>query len=242
MPFYASDRGFRDPHVIRRFGNLTASAASEVLVSARAYVAQSSEAQRSVKSSNAQDNPAGTGAKVVRITYLTSNYELKTEDVTLNGVTAVNTVGTDIRFIECFDVIQGAAAVGVISLMTQTGGAGTEFCGIPAATTQSFMCHHYVPAGKQAWILAWGSTVDDECNLKLLGQARPDGTNLVDRVHDLENLRNNNLLALSTMEFHRELGAVLLPEKTYGRVTVVPNQATATIIRSWSYFWEESTV
>jgi hypothetical protein len=178
----------------------------------------------------------------VRITYLDSNYVLKTEDVATNGTAKVNTVATDIRFIESFEVIKGTTAVGAIQLMNGTGGGATEFCGIGAGTSQAFLCHHYVPANKQAWVIEWGATTTREINLKLLGQERPDGVNLVDRVLDLENLRNAAVASDSSMRFVRELGAVLLPEKTYGRISVVPTSTTSTVTRAWFYVWEESLV
>lgn len=225
--------------LFRRFGNLTAASTSEVLVSSRAYAEQGAEGQRSVKSTSAVDsNTLGTGARVVRITYLNSAYVLKTEDVALNGTLGVNTVATDIRFIECFEVIAGTEAVGAIQLMTLIAGGGTEFCGIASGTTQSFMCHHYVPAGKTAHIVGWGTVVSDEAKLKLIGQDRIGG-NLVNRVFDLDDLTFGNPTPPTRIEFARSLRAIRAPEQTRVRATVVPNQSTSTIIRSYFYFLEE---
>lgn len=238
--FYNIDRGFKDPRVFRRFGNVTTTSTSEILVSSRAYVEQSSQAQRSVKSTSTQDSDsAGTGARVVRITYLDSSYAVKTEDVALNGTTRVSTVATDIRFIEKFEVIKGTEAVGAIQLLDAPSGAQNEFCGIASATTVAFLCHHYVPAGMNCWILHWGSTVDDDSSLKLTGQARPDGTNLVNRILDLEKVFGASVVP-DHLFFDRDLAAVLVPEKTYVRITVAPGQSTSTTIRSWFYFWEEA--
>lgn len=229
----------RDSQVLARFGNLTASSTAEVLVAARAYVEQSSQAQRSVVSTSAQDNPAGTGAKKVKITYLDSSYVLKTEEVTLNGTAAVNTVATDIRFIEKFEVSQGSAAAGAIKIMTTTGGGGSEFCGIGVGTHDAFLCHHYVPVGKKAWILGWSATVDDETKFKLLGRDKPNGTDLVDQHHDLK-----NLMGIATppsfLTFSCDLMGVLQPGQSYIRVTAVPNQNTTTTIRTHLYVWEEA--
>lgn len=231
---------FPDPRLVYRLGNVTTTSANEVLVSARTYNEPASQAQRSVKSTSANDsNPSGSGAKEVRITYLDSNYVLKTEDVLLNGTGAVNTVATDIRFIERFEVIKGAAAAGAVELFPNTGGTGTAICGLGVGTEQAFLCHHYVPAGKRAWIVQWGACVDDEANLKLIGQARY-GANLVDRIQDLE-----KLAGIATppgrIEFERNLRAVALPEKTYVRLTVAPLQATSTVTRARLVLWETTT-
>ncbi len=216
---------------IRLLGNITTTSASEVLVTSRAYVEPASQAQRSIKSTSATDsNGAATGARQVRLTYLDSNYIRKTEDIFTNGTTAVATAASDIRFVESMDVIKGVAAVGAVELWTNNNGTGSVICGIAAATSQTFMCHHYVPASTRAWITSWGATVDDEANLKLLTQDRFN-SNLVDRVSDLE-----KLAGIATppgrLFFDRELQGVVVPEKTYIRITVAPLQATSTVTRA----------
>lgn len=230
---------FDDPRFVYRFGNLTATSTSEVLISARAYNEQGSQAQRSVKSSSANDsNPSGSGAKEVMITYLDSNYVLKTENILLNGTTAVATVATDIRFIEDFKVIKGAATAGAVELWSNNNGTGTAICGIPAASDNAFLCHHYVPAGQRAVINMWGVTVSDEANVKLKGQAR-FGENLVDTNVDLDNLIG--IAAATRLSFSRQLEGVFLGEKTYIRITVVPQQGTSTVIRSFLDIWEDKS-
>ena len=236
------DHVFRDSRVVRRFGNLTAAQNTELLVSARAYNEQSSQAQRSVKSTSATDDDTpGSGARVVRITYLDSNYVLKTEDVALNGTAAVATVATDIRFIERFQVIKGTAAVGAIELWTNTNGTGTAICGIAAGTEEAFLCHHYVPDGKEAWVIAWEATCDDEVSFKLKGQTYFD-TNLVETNLDLVKLFEAGMTPPSHLTFGlRELRAVYCGPKTRVWVSAVPNQTTRTVIRTNLYLWEQST-
>lgn len=225
--------GFDDPRIVRRFGNLTAASTSEVLVSARTYNEPGAEAQLSVKSSSANDtDSAGSGAKAVRIVYLNSAYVEATEDILLNGVTAVATVATDIRFIQEFRVIKGAAAVGAIELFPSTNGTGTAICGIGAGTEQAFFCHHYIPAGGMGWLLGWNAVADDEVSLKLKSQCRLDGVNLVDYNMDLEKLFNGNPTPPTRLAFDRTFLGIKLPEKVYVRVTVVPNQSTSTVIRA----------
>jgi hypothetical protein len=236
MPIVSYDTTCRDACLIRRFGNLTAASTSEVLLSARAYVEQSSESGRSVVSTSNQDKPSGSGAGAVRITYLTSSYVLKTEDVTLNGVQDVNTTATDIRFIEKFQVIQGAAAAGAIKLMEQPDEGGSEFCGIGVGTYDAFLCHHYAPAGKSGYVHAWGASVDDEVKLKLMGRATY-GSNVVDEHWDLI-----NLMGIATppglLIFEKHLSGCSYGEKSYVRIKVVPNQSSATTIRGELIVWE----
>lgn len=228
---------FNDPSVIRRFGQLTSLAVPEVLLYPRVYAEPAAQAQRSIISTSATDsNALATGARKIRITYLDSNYVLKTEDVFTNGLTGVNTAGTDLRFIESMEVIQGTEAVGAIRLMTGLAGAGTEIIGIGAASGQSFACHHYVPAGKKCFILSWNGVVSDDVSFKLKVQDRVLG-NLVERIADLVSLLG--ITAGSFANFgDRTLMATVVPEKTYIRATVVPGQATSTIIRGVLNLWE----
>lgn len=225
------DRNISDTRIYRFLGNLTAVSTNEVLVYPRTYAEPASQAQRSIVSTSAQDiDPGGTGAKQVRITYLDSNYVRSTEDILLNGTTPVNTVGLTIRFIESMKVVKGTFAVGAVSLMTGLAGGGSEIMAIPAATTESLACHHYVAAGETCWPIGWGSNMDKNCSFKLMYQDRING-NLVDYVADLEKMVK---VAADSMDFYRTFnGGLFFNEKTYIRVTVVPGQSTSTVIRAW---------
>lgn len=228
------------PGILNRLGNLTALSTSEVLVYPRTYAEPASEAQRSVVSTSTSDTDSGgSGAKVVRIIYLDSNYVLKQEDVTLNGTTPVNTVTSDIRFIERLCVVKGTYAVGAVKLMSTTGGGGSEVAAVPAGNTGTLFAHHYVPAGKQCLVLEWGATVDHDVKLKLLGQDRQDGVNLVDRHLDLQALVGLPAnLGAGVLEFDRRFIGMPLEEKTYVRITAVPSSATSTLIRARLTLWE----
>ena len=140
-------------------GQVTTSAATAAAIESTTYTEQSSGAQRSFKSSSANDTAAGTGARKVKLTY----YALasgavsgpKTETVTLNGVTAVATVATDIALIEKIEVItagSGGVPAGTISLYTDNAGAGSVFASIATGARSTKFAHHYVPTGN-TWSL-----------------------------------------------------------------------------------------
>lgn len=134
--------------------------ANTAFVAARAstYIEDTAATQRSVVSSSNSDDgsPTGTGAHIVRITYYDNNLNGPfTEDVTLNGTAAVNTVASDIRFIEQLEVIQvgsNGANVGTISLRQNTGGGGSTLASINAGENITFFAHHYIPDGKYSVI------------------------------------------------------------------------------------------
>lgn len=122
------------------------------------YTEPTSAAQRSLVSSSADDSAAGIGARTVSITYYDNTGGGPfTEIVTLNGTTPVNTVATNIRFIEQMEVLTAGSTghnSGTISLYTGTGGAGTVIGSIGVGTVFSglgdnatYWAHHYVSAG-----------------------------------------------------------------------------------------------
>lgn len=146
------------------FGDVTTSSTATTAVRRTAYTEQSSGAQRSIKSASANDTAAGTGARQVTITYLDSTGAGPyTEVVTLNGTTAVNTVATNICYIEKVVVTSagsGGSNVGILSLFTAAAGGGSAFVTISAGDNQTFFAHHYVPILKTCNItgISTGST------------------------------------------------------------------------------------
>lgn len=233
VPFQAGDSRW-----IFRLGNMTTSGSQELLVSNNGYFEPQSQGQRGVKSTSASDvNPGGSGAKAVRITFLNSNYQRKIEELNLNGVTTVPTVNTDIRFIEKFEVIKGTAAAGKITLCTGSNGLG-EICSIGVATTDAFLCHHYVPSGSQAEVIEWDVSVSDDALMRLKGQQWVSG-NLVDPViFDLENL--TGIASGSLLNSTRTFKTMPVQEKTRVYVTAQSQQGTATTIRSRLNIWEDA--
>jgi len=128
-------------------------------VKATVYTPQSTNAIRSLKSSSASDTSAGTGARSVRITYFDQlMYGPYVEDIILNGVTAVQTLNTNICFIESLVVLSVGSAganVGTISLYSDSLGLGTVIGTIGIGNiaagigdNRTFWAHHYVPVGK----------------------------------------------------------------------------------------------
>lgn len=136
------------------FGDRTTAATTRVLVQRTTYTEQTTNAQRSIASASALDTAAGTGARTVRITYLDSTGAGPfTETVTLNGAVFVNTVATNICFIEQIEVLTAGSTgsnAGILTLKEGAAGAGATIGTINATNNQTFWCHHYVPTGKVA--------------------------------------------------------------------------------------------
>ncbi len=129
---------------------------TRVSILATPYTEQLTNAQRSISSSNANDTSAGTGARVVQVTYYDQTMAGPfTENVTLNGTSAVNTVGTNICFIESMRVITVGTLgnnQGTITLFIATAGAGGTIGTIAVNDNQTNWCHHYVATGKTLFL------------------------------------------------------------------------------------------
>ena len=144
------------------------------------YTAPPTQAQRSLVSSSAADSAAGTGARQVAVVYVNDAMTGQfTEVVTLNGTTPVNTVATDIRFIQHIRVVSvgsGGQNAGTISLYTGLAGAGTVIGTIGTEVgrnNQTYWAHHYVLDGETAVIVtfnagvAGGGAVDAEAFISM---------------------------------------------------------------------------
>lgn len=140
-------------------GYVSTSATNTVAVRATAYAPQAANGQRSIVSTSALDtNTAGTGARTVKLTYLSIDLaSVKTETIALNGLTAVNTVATDIALIEKIEVLtagSGGSNAGTISVMTLVAGGGTAMGSIAVGDNRTFWAHHYVPVGKTCYLFS----------------------------------------------------------------------------------------
>lgn len=166
----------------RAQGYVGTSATSGVAIRATTYTPQGTNAQRSIKSTSVNDTAAGTGAQAVTINYLDTSFVAHSETVTLNGTTAVNTVGTNIAFIENIVVATvgtGGGNAGTISIFTTTAGGGSAWGSIATGDNQTFWAHHYVPSGVTCYILSvtcGATTVAGQTNLNHFGN--PLSTNL----------------------------------------------------------------
>lgn len=109
--------------------------------------------QMAFVSDNVNDTAAGTGARTADIHYLNASFVEMSENIILNGTTAVNTIATDILRINDIHVMTvgtNETSVGNLSLRNL---AGTITYGYIAATgNASRQCIYTVPAGFNLFI------------------------------------------------------------------------------------------
>lgn len=120
------------------------------------YAFPAAAQQMAVSSSSASDAAASTGCQQVMVHYLDNAYAVHTETVTLNGLTPVNTVATNILRINGFHCIQvgtGTTAAGNISL--KNTGATVTYAYISAGFDTARQAIYTVPAGVWGYISHW---------------------------------------------------------------------------------------
>lgn len=113
--------------------------------------------QMTVVSESANDTSAGTGVQQIRIEYLDASGAEQTEDITMNGTTPVNTVATDIRFVnDMYSIAVGANGLsdGNIKIYA-TADSGLVYNMIYIGGNKSLVPHRMVPAGKQLITSVW---------------------------------------------------------------------------------------
>lgn len=210
------------------------------------YVEQTANGQRSIRSTNVNDTALGTGARQVAITYMDSACTARfTEVVTLNGLTPVNTVATNIRYIESIVVTSvgsGGYNAGTIELYTGINGTGTVFgsIGLGAVVTgrgdnQTFWAHHYVPTGVKVrgysvvvGIIASAGGGASVTTIQAHDQSNPNAPTYV--VSDFLNAAQGN----SSQRVFQVSQFLTGPQHIIAYVTPANNNATATVSFDYS--------
>jgi hypothetical protein len=129
----------------------TAGAASGLLWPNGVYTyPASSGVQVRVVSDSANDAAAGTGARTIDIHYLDANLAEQVETVTMNGTTPVNTVATNIRFIQCMHIVTFGSLKATAGNIVATNLAATEnYSYISTGKLRCSSSLRMVPAGKR---------------------------------------------------------------------------------------------
>lgn len=134
------------------WGDVSLTSVITTAVRRTAYTEPSANFTGSIVSSSAADTAAGTGARTVKISYMSLDGTVySTEAATLNGTTAVNLTASNKCYIDKIEVEtagSGGQNAGTVSLYTGSNGTGTLVGTIAVGNNITYWCHHYVPAGK----------------------------------------------------------------------------------------------
>lgn len=220
------------------FGDITTSATTRVPLRRTAYTEQTTNAQRELLSSSANDTAAGTGARTVLVTYYDQTGAGPfTETVTLNGTGVVLTVSTTMCFIEKMEVVTAGSTGSNVGTITIRTIADVVIGTITPTDNQTFWAHHYVATGKVANITGMscghnGTTVGSGALFTL--NARPIGVaNAIEKqVSDFVRLYGQ-----SSTFARSYVSPIKIPGPARLQVYVTPETSTSTIYRcSIDYF------
>lgn len=141
--------------------------------------------QMTIVSSSVDDNGTGTtGILTARIEYLDGSGLQQTEDIIIDGQTEVDTVATDISFVNDFYALtvgsNGVAAGNVI--IYKKGAATTIYNLIAAGGNKSLVINRKVPSNKVLYITNWtySEALAKETSYRLRGSCTPDGNECVE--------------------------------------------------------------
>jgi hypothetical protein len=187
-----------------------------------------SGAQRSFKSTNANDTAAGTGIRKIQLSYISSIDGLqKTEVITLNGTSAVASVATDILYINEVKAISVGSlkkAAGTISLYNAADGTGTVMVQILPNYLKSYISKYYVPAGKLLYIVEINVSVDDMGVFDLMRNKdyTSVGGDIVEELCFTKFFTKNFSQSISvpiTVSASRSINVYYTPDKASGKIT-----------------------
>lgn len=119
--------------------------------------AEAGEQMSIISESNADNGATATGALTVTLTYLDAAGDEQSEIITMDGTTAVDTVATDIRFVQDLAVAtvgSNTVAEGHIRIYKKSD-ATLVYSMIAAGGNMSMVPHKMVPRGKTLLLKMW---------------------------------------------------------------------------------------
>jgi len=139
--------------------------------------------QLTLVSDDVQDTDVGTGARRVTIEYLDGSGLEQTEIITTDGTTGVDTVATDITFVNDM-YVTGVGSNGVSEgeiIIYKKGAATTIYNVILEGGNKSLVINRKVPANKNLYITGWtlGSNGSKIMSVRLRATCTPDGDSVV---------------------------------------------------------------
>jgi hypothetical protein len=120
--------------------------------------------QMTVVSTSVEDDPTGTGMGTIRIEYIDGNGAAQTEDITLDGTTNVDTVATDIAFVNhMFSTSVGSGSINRVAAgditIFKKAAPNTVYNIIKAGGNKDLTCAIRIPANVTYFINEWHCSV-----------------------------------------------------------------------------------
>jgi hypothetical protein len=127
---------------------------------------------------DADKDPAGTGAYQIRVEGLDGNYNLISENVTMDGTSNVLTANSYLRINRMYiNGTVGSNGTNVGTITATASSSATVQADIGIGLGQTEKSQYTVPAGFTAYIIAWGVDVGKGDDIDSTLQTRDNSTN-----------------------------------------------------------------
>ena len=195
------------------------------------YIFPAAAARMWIVSDSANDTAAGTGVRTLMIHYLDSTYTAKEETITLNGTTAVQTVGSILRVNELHSVTvgSGGVAAGNITLQDTAAAPTNKYSYIVAGYNKSEQAVYTVPTGKTGYIsfatLSSGSTSGTHYTRFFLRTTSDEDGTLYPGVFNIQAVAGS----LNSNEAMNLLPPIKIPATADVKISVISDAANANV-------------
>jgi len=148
-------------------------------------------------SDNANDTLTGTGAQKIRLFYLDDNYNPFEEIISLNGTTPVDTVATNIRHSERFEVIQVGSNNSNLGTISLKDAGGTTYFTILPGENEFFSCLHHVTRGKRMYITGINASLltVGVVQIRLIVETTHPSGNTIRKIVYFDSISNNETIS-----------------------------------------------
>lgn len=165
---------FTNRHNFNSLGKLNTAAAvtNAILALTNPYsIPPAGGVQLTISSTSTSDSSIGTGARTLKIVYLDNLLIEQSEIITLSGTVAVNTIATNIRFIQNIYILTAGtarAAVGTVSFSH----TGTTYAILEAGGRRLAATPRMIPSGHNLYIASFiagaaSGNATANCQIKL---------------------------------------------------------------------------
>lgn len=195
--------------------------------------------QMTIVSSSPQDSSANTGVRAVEIHYLDSTGNVQIENIFLNGTTTINTMATNITFVNelhATDVGTNGVAVGDITIY-KIGEATRVYNLIKAGGNMSLSCIRKIPSGMKYFISSFSAS----CTGNKPTAVRLRSTSHETTVYDSSNpvfLFKDSAYLGEASDSKSYLPPIFIPGGTVIKATVWATQAGGNVSAAFNGWYE----
>lgn len=181
-------------------------------------------------------NPAGTGVRTVKLTYLDDTWAEQTETITLDGATVVTTTATDIFRVQKMDTVtagSGGKAVGDIDIRHLSN--SPIYGRMPIGENDLHQAICTVPINKTLFVISWQPGVGHNSGNRY-ARFELDGTSDGEDTYVSGIFYNKDIIDIQDMAIFIPLPMPQkFPAKTDVKVTVLSDSPNANALTSVSF-------